>query len=817
MCPDALWQGLSDGSSSNPNDSEDNEEQAAKGRMPDGKKTIIYDGLREIEDMYAAVARRAGVTTQQVLAIHKATQTSVNAGKGIWQIYEAYFSEHAKEECQRLRDLGSNPEEEVAVSHDRDTVARCWEKFKSANPTTHVKYLQKWYELVVLTNPDMSLGMRKRTFKTFTQKLVQMVESYQRLHGFQVALVASGINVNQDEGLGLFHETKYASGLFAKRCRMEGDELIGYLKSHTYHLRMKEGVDLAWADEAGTDAQADATSAPAPAALTSSGAADVIDVSKMPAIHEMGDTAMLNHIKAVIRHRIQEAGHTLQGVTFPWKGMPAILAQNGIVCENWPEGVRYPGEQADKGINCLFLEERRTLLRALYHEQSKLVFHPKNDDIASRWCSGETVVVIIGVPPAPKSNHKAGLRVMVKNGIVTYDHRGRQHPVEDSAQTEDRSRNKARRDVQTIEVSSGDSDGSGKLRSHPRRKKRVFIEDAMDIEDEDEEEVRTSETSEVELVPPAAKRHCPPAPRVAQASRKPVSKGKGRAVDIPHTIRRAAGKSKKLSATAGAGMLTAVPEGIQESGHENSELEMVPIVTPSGERMVPLSKHKAQDSSSTGTRSRVGALVPVVELPARTKGIPASSATVKPTPKPRAAYSSHQDKAGGIVQSPFDAIPATRNPFAVSSHASSSIQAMAAPMAEHLRNDSGLTLGSGTVGSGGAAHSAGGPSRLYSGLAGAPAAPGAPNMVQIPAELLRIFVSSMTAASGLAPDPSHQVGLQGMHTPASIGDLAYDSDIQQFRGSAGLGGLDHSGAGTNSHADELFDNPSYLPRHQDDA
>ncbi|KZT18729.1 hypothetical protein NEOLEDRAFT_1184036 [Neolentinus lepideus HHB14362 ss-1] len=303
----------------------------------------------------------------------------------------------------------------------------------------------------------------------------------------------------------------------------------------------------------------------------------------------------------------------------------------------------------------------------------------------------------------------------------------------------------------------------------------------------------------------------PPAPHTAQASRKPVSKGKGRAVDTSRSTRHAVAKSKQSMTTKGARVLAPVPEHSQESGDEDSEPQMVPIVTPLGERMVPLLKSRRKDGSSKVPPRRIGALVPVVELPTRTKVIPASSTAAKPRPKPRAAYGAHRH-GPAADQNPFDAASTSHNAFAESSQAASSMLSMAPPP-RHLHDDSELTLGSGAVGSGGAT----GSGDLYGGLAGMPPASGDPGMIQVPAHLWRMFMSSMNASSGSGPNPSHQMGSQGMQAPALIDHLSYgtnNSEIQQFgaRGSPELGGLSHASRGGSSKTGNPFGNPSYLSR-----
>jgi len=82
---------------------------------------------------------------------------------------------------------------------------------------------------------------------------------------------------------------------------------------------------------------------------------------------------------------IEHAGVKFNLKQFPWKTMSTLLAEHGVVCINYPEGVLMPGETCDrnttkgnmktsKGISDLTLQEQARLIHALDHEQYPIRF-----------------------------------------------------------------------------------------------------------------------------------------------------------------------------------------------------------------------------------------------------------------------------------------------------------------------------------------------------------------------------------------------------------------------------------------------------------
>jgi hypothetical protein len=70
--------------------------------------------------------------------------------------------------------------------------------------------------------------------------------------------------------------------------------------------------------------------------------------------------------------------------------MPTILAENGIICENYPENVLFPGEkpakaQKSKGINDLTKLDISRILEAFNDPNFPLVFHKVPADKKSKF------------------------------------------------------------------------------------------------------------------------------------------------------------------------------------------------------------------------------------------------------------------------------------------------------------------------------------------------------------------------------------------------------------------------------------------------
>ncbi|KII83202.1 hypothetical protein PLICRDRAFT_180604 [Plicaturopsis crispa FD-325 SS-3] len=131
----------------------------------------------------------------------------------------------------------------------------CYAQFKLANPTTWRDLVIRHFELGALLDADQTVGDRKWAFGKYVERLEYMIYHNEKTYGFQTALVACGNLTNADRGLGLFLETKLASGTFATRFRADKDEAQGHLFAQVAHNASMEIVDAKWGDTGEIDSE----------------------------------------------------------------------------------------------------------------------------------------------------------------------------------------------------------------------------------------------------------------------------------------------------------------------------------------------------------------------------------------------------------------------------------------------------------------------------------------------------------------------------------------------------------------------------------
>lgn len=70
--------------------------------------------------------------------------------------------------------------------------------------------------------------------------------------------------------------------------------------------------------------------------------------------------------------------HHLGTKMFPWKNLGQLLEKHKLICRNWPEGVRFPGEKDSNGkvaksLSNILAQELRLLVDALFNVQYPLL------------------------------------------------------------------------------------------------------------------------------------------------------------------------------------------------------------------------------------------------------------------------------------------------------------------------------------------------------------------------------------------------------------------------------------------------------------
>ncbi|KIM52665.1 hypothetical protein SCLCIDRAFT_90312, partial [Scleroderma citrinum Foug A] len=213
-----------------------------------------------------------------------------------------------------------------------------------------------------------------------------------KAHGIEAAFVIAGSN--QDASLGYAYTTPGAEDFFLERCRADTDAIIGHFKTHIYNRSSLASVT------------------------------EVFETEKLG----KGKGKERSHDDFIRRRRSDWAsgrhGQTwASGKLLPWKHLPQKLAQNALVCENWPE-VLFPGQERSsrskpKGISDLTIVECSQIVAATRDNgPHKLQF--RFDPYNKADLSTSRKPVIIGAPPPYDSKLTHAMRLF-SNGKIDYN------------------------------------------------------------------------------------------------------------------------------------------------------------------------------------------------------------------------------------------------------------------------------------------------------------------------------------------------------------------------------------------------------------
>ncbi|EMD39018.1 hypothetical protein CERSUDRAFT_72258 [Gelatoporia subvermispora B] len=323
-------------------------------------------------------------------------------------------------ECARL---GPNKDGKILVSHNRKTVAKCFEKFKEAHANDDAKIrdiLLTHYHLHMLLGPEgrTTVASRKRTFHKFTSKLAQTLDTAHLRWGFESILLTSGNNPQQDDGVGYMYETEGATGFVERVTKMDQDTVVGLLRSHASHLSANLIIERT--HEAANKMSANVTVATAststkmsgdiagPKVETRSSVGPEMIVVRIP----RGDGLLKGLRVHLLTMLCLKRGLVPPvGGQCPWISLLSILYRDNLVIINWPPGVPWPGHpdmDRSKGIAGLTGRQQKLLADAIEHPTRPLTFVADHEENRNR--RGD-YLVILGAPPSATSEHARGLRV----------------------------------------------------------------------------------------------------------------------------------------------------------------------------------------------------------------------------------------------------------------------------------------------------------------------------------------------------------------------------------------------------------------------
>ncbi|KZT08491.1 uncharacterized protein LAESUDRAFT_712986 [Laetiporus sulphureus 93-53] len=370
----------------------------------------------QVSLIFERIAGRLGIPFEEVVARFDVFRLDKRAEHDAFQLYKAYYNMHTEEESKRVP-LATDGD----ISHDAEHVYKCWQAFKNANPS-------QWPSILVFKSriPDERLSNdaaseRRRVLEYFMRQLRSTLDALAESYGFHSVLIVSGNDIVRDDGIGMAYESSESEGFLCKLTRSSTDEVIGHLKAHVWNNHSTARLAQAMTPEKApvrsthNDGRSndDAPIEPEEAAQPLKTNPD--DLSGM------SDNSLLTQLRKVYEAML-EVQHGIPCQPLPWVKLPCKLATNGLVFENWPENVQYPGqvESGNKGIGVLSGDERQRFLRAL----TQL---PQEQRVRLRACDRQelrdehVVLIISGVPSSQFS--ASGLRVFynLRNSRIIVD------------------------------------------------------------------------------------------------------------------------------------------------------------------------------------------------------------------------------------------------------------------------------------------------------------------------------------------------------------------------------------------------------------
>ncbi|KZT03844.1 uncharacterized protein LAESUDRAFT_715985 [Laetiporus sulphureus 93-53] len=369
-----------------------------------GDNATILKEFELIDSSFQAVAKCLNISLGDVLARYDTYRLDSEEEQLAYKLYEGYYSEHVMEESSRVPAATNDNE-----SNDTDHICNCWRQFRRTHPMTWpsiIKLEDRMSDIAIDGNAPQE---REHLSNYFTQKLTSLLNALAENHGLHSVLIMAGNNIVKDGGIGMAYESSESEGFLCKLTHASTDEAIGHLKAHVWHNHSTACLEKIYAHRilhGAPEPGFDQLPAEAPANAGEQADFDEPVVDDFPVNLDTLLSQIKENIKILLRdHQIT---YTKK---FPWVTLLRLLAENHLVCENWPEKVHYPGQWGtSKGIQELNGDERQTLWRALTQGAEERRVRIRKRELHEVHGVDEVLVMLGESPSGPGER---GLRVFI--------------------------------------------------------------------------------------------------------------------------------------------------------------------------------------------------------------------------------------------------------------------------------------------------------------------------------------------------------------------------------------------------------------------
>ncbi|EED81934.1 predicted protein [Postia placenta Mad-698-R] len=436
------------------------------GRLSDDVRQILRTGFAKMNTIVEQVSKDSGLPAARVQAMFGQQHARVNTARNHWNIYGRYFKMNQAQECKRLG-LDAPLTDTVEIR------SKTYALFKEAHADIWRDILETFEEVEVWA-VNHTVGQRKRDFAKAVAKMRQLCDNLALRYDFSTAFLMAGNLVNTDTGLAQLYETATAKNFLSTYLRGNEDTSLAHFKSYLYHQ-----ISMGILNEASENGDEDVggpskPSGPAIAASCQQGGApskqhagpseqaagpskastQVPGPSKQAGassnegtiksqkdldrrkfglefLHPDWRKKLSSTDKAgVIRFNVREMEVAAGGPwerkynnLFPWNHHAELLVTQGLVWKNYPDDVRWPGEEKTgghnkaKGIVELSMPELNRMIEGLVDRDYPFEFERVDKEALKK----NKLPVIICAPPAHDATFKRARRYFA-NG--TSDRKG---------------------------------------------------------------------------------------------------------------------------------------------------------------------------------------------------------------------------------------------------------------------------------------------------------------------------------------------------------------------------------------------------------
>ncbi|KAF8836283.1 hypothetical protein BDN67DRAFT_1014827 [Paxillus ammoniavirescens] len=361
------------------------------GRTATTVAAVLDKAFETIHSQFTELGGQVGMPAQQVIA-RFTKQFSRNNTFNNWNIYQKYFTANKAHELRRLVDTDN------VTTTPTEKMSQCYRAFRDEFPDVWQEILATYEEAELLGDIDKTVAQCQQLFHKSTRKLAQLFAVMAKSHVIEGAFVMAGSVVNQDGSLVFTFTTPGAENFFVECCRADENEIIAHFKVHIYNKSSLTNIAQTYE----VDNQQEGP-------LAKKEAEDDDNIPEVDDSQKCEDHAL---VRSKLVQALKKVGcKWALGKLFPWKNLPAKLAKNGIVCNNYLGSVSFPGKEQEpkpkggsKGISDSTLGERSILVTAL-SDTSRDGLHFKHVPDLKAELLASWIPVIHGAAPDHDSPH----------------------------------------------------------------------------------------------------------------------------------------------------------------------------------------------------------------------------------------------------------------------------------------------------------------------------------------------------------------------------------------------------------------------------